>query len=77
MHDPGKPWFRRAVDLAKSAPELASSFVSMPTNLALAKVLAKVAEALADLRDEQRDKEQLLGRGGLHYVLKLQEKSKQ
>jgi hypothetical protein len=31
MHDPGKPWYQRAVDLAKSAPELASSFVTMPT----------------------------------------------
>jgi hypothetical protein len=76
MHDPGKPWYRRAVDLAISAPELASSFLTMPTNLAIAKLLAKVAGTLADLRDEQRDKEHQLGRGGLHYLLKLQDKSK-
>jgi hypothetical protein len=30
IHDPGKPWYRRAVDLAKSAPELATNFITMP-----------------------------------------------
>jgi hypothetical protein len=33
--------------------------------------LGKFAEALADLRDEQLDKGKRLGRGGLHYLLKI------
>jgi hypothetical protein len=74
MHDPGTPWYRRAVDLAKTAPELVSSFIAMPTHLAFAKVFARIAEVLADLRDEQLDKEHKLGRGGLYYLLKVRDK---
>jgi len=76
MHDPGKPWYRRAVDLAKSAPELVAGFSTMPLGLAFAKVFAKVAESLADLRDEQLEKERKLGRAGLHYLLKLRERNR-
>jgi hypothetical protein len=73
LHDPGKPWYRRAVDMAKAAPELATGFLTLPMNIALAKLLGTVAHTLADLRDEQRDRESTLSRGGLHYLLKLKE----
>ena len=75
MHDPSKPWYRRAVDLAKSTPELIAGFSTMPLGLAFAKVFAKVAESLADLRDEQLEKERKLGRAGLHYLLKLRQRN--
>ena len=74
IHDPGKPWYRRAVDLARKAPELAASFVTVPNRIAFAKVLAEVSGALADLRDEQRDKEHKLGKGGLHYLLRIRKR---
>ena len=73
VHDPGKPWYRRAVDLAKSAPEIVTSFSALPKNIALAMLFAKISGALADVRDEQLDKEHKLGRTGLHFLLKLKE----
>jgi hypothetical protein len=71
--NPAKPWYRRAVDLARSAPELAASFLTLPKHLAWAKVLGEVAKTLADLRDDQLDKEHKLERSGLHYLLRLKE----
>jgi hypothetical protein len=73
LNDPGKPWYRRVVDLAKAAPQLATNFATMPKNIALAHLLGQVAGALADLRDEQLDKERKLARSGLYYLLKLRE----
>ncbi|SRR6266478_10631 len=73
VHDPGKPWYRRAVDLARSAPEVITSFSAMPKNLALAILLGRIAGVLADVRDEQKDKEHKLGRTGLHFLLKLKQ----
>jgi hypothetical protein len=73
IHDPGKPWYRRAVDLAKDAPELMTNFAVLPKNVALAKLLARLVGVLADLRDEQRDAEHKLGRAGLHFLLKLRQ----
>lgn len=73
VHDPAKPWYRRAVDLAKSAPEIITSFSALPTNMALAMLLGRIAGVLADLRDEQRDKEHKLSRTGLHFLLKLKQ----
>ena len=73
VHDPGKPWYRRAVDLARSAPEIITSFSAMPKNMALAILLGRIAGVLADARDEQLDKERKLGRTGLHFLLKLKQ----
>lgn len=71
IQEPSKPWYRRAVDVAKSAPELVSNFISMPKNVALAKLLASITSILADLRDDQLDKEQKMSRSGLCYLLKI------
>ena len=57
MEDPGKPWYKRVVDLAKDVPELSTNFLTMPTGFALARVFARISVALAELRDEQRDKD--------------------
>jgi hypothetical protein len=73
VHDPEKPWYRRAVDLARSAPEVITSFSAMPKNLALAMLLGRIAGVLADATDEQRDKEHKLGRTGLHFLLQLKQ----
>lgn len=71
LSDPGKPWYKRAVDLARAAPELAANFATTPKGIALAKVLGALANALADVRDEQLDKEHSLVRSGIYYLLKM------
>jgi hypothetical protein len=71
LKDPGKPWYKRAIDLARAAPELATNFATMPKSIALAKALGAIANALADVRDEQLDRENRLARSGIYYLLKL------
>jgi hypothetical protein len=44
----------------------------MPKGIALAKVLGAIAQVLADVRDEELDKEGRLARSGIYYLLKLQ-----
>ncbi len=68
LNDPGKPWYKRVVDLAKAAPELATNFATMPSGFAFAKLLGKIANTLADARDEQLDKEGRLVRSGIYYL---------
>lgn len=68
-----RPWHRRAVDAAKGLPELAGAFLTLPTHLAVAKALASAMMVLADLRDDQLQKEGLAKRGGFHYLLKVQD----
>ena len=53
VQNPTKHRYRRAADLARSAPELATNFAAMPVHIALAKSLAKIVGVLADVRDEQ------------------------
>ena len=67
---PGKPWYRRAVELVKDAPELAASFASLPAGIA--KVLIKTVEVLANKRDDQLEKDRLM-KSGLYYLLKIKD----
>jgi hypothetical protein len=71
LTNPAKHWYRRAADLAQSAPELISNFFTLPMSMALAKVLARVAGVLPDIRDEQRVGEDQIARSGLNYLLKI------
>jgi hypothetical protein len=59
------------VDLVRAAPELATNFATVPKSIALVKVLGTLAKALADVRDEQLDKENMLARSVIYYLLKL------
>jgi hypothetical protein len=59
------------VDVAMMGPEICTNFSSLPANLALAKTLCKVIGILADLRDEQLEREKKLSRTGLHFLLDL------
>ena|ERR1700694_2904904 len=65
------PW-TAARTVSHSAPELATNFATMPKGIALAKVLGAIAQVLADVRDEELDKEGRLARSGIYYLLKLQ-----
>jgi hypothetical protein len=71
IQNPHKHWYRRAVDLAKAAPELAANFATLPVGHAVAKLLMKIAGVLADVRDEQLSREKLVASTGLYYLLKL------
>lgn len=71
INDPGKPWYRRVVDVTMMGPEICTNFSTLPTNLALAKTLCKIIGTLADLRDEQLEKDRKLSRTGLHFLLDL------
>jgi len=68
---PARPWYRRVVDLAAAAPEIAGAFATMPKSLAVAKTLAKAVGILADVRDGQLEKEGIGKRGGFHYLLRV------
>jgi hypothetical protein len=73
LSKPQRPWHRRAIDLAKSIPELVGSYAMFPTSLATAKLLATLGVALADVRDDQLA--MASKRGGLHYLLRIQDSS--
>lgn len=70
---PSRPWYRRAIGALKDAPELALNFTTLPTNIAVAKLLARMTELLVDVRDEQvGGAEGAVKRGALHYLLKVE-----
>lgn len=73
LMDPAKPWYRRAIEVAKSVPELAVCFASMPLNVAIARCLVGVATILGDSQDNIRDREQKIRQSGMYYLLRLQE----
>lgn len=74
INNPSRPWYRRAVNIVKSTPELVSSFFTLPTNIAVAKVLAKFVEVLADLNNEKMDKDGNMKRSGFYYLLRMSDK---
>lgn len=73
LTNPAKHWHKRASEFAQSAPELISNFFTLPTSMALAKLLARIAGVLSDIRDEQRTGEEQIARSGLNYLLRLKQ----
>jgi hypothetical protein len=73
LSKPRRPWHRRAMDLAKSVPELVGNFATLPTSMATARLLARIGSALADVRDDQLAAAGIAKRGGLHFLLRIQE----
>jgi hypothetical protein len=71
---PRRPWHRRAIDLAKAVPELVGNFATLPKGMATAKLLAQIGSALADVRDDQLAASGIAKRGGLHFLLKIQDR---
>jgi hypothetical protein len=68
---PSKRWYNRALEVAKQVPELAASFATMPTNVAIAKVLAALGSILVDMQSEEAGKR--ASRSGMYYLLKLRD----
>lgn len=75
IEDPSGPWYRRVVGLFKFAPELLGNYATLSPTLASARVFAKLAEVLANTRDEQLSKEKAIKRSGLYYLLKVESRA--
>jgi len=69
---PSKPWYRWAVDLVTPLPVIVGAFATMPTDIAIAIAMAKVAKFLAKVRDSQLEHEGIGKRGGFHYLLRIE-----
>jgi hypothetical protein len=67
-----KPYFKRAIGVFKTAPELAQAFSTMSPSLAVARVLGKLLGGLESIADDQNKREHLK-RSGLYYLLRLPE----
>jgi hypothetical protein len=71
LRDNTKPWFRKAIDLAKVAPELITNFSTLPPELAIARLLSKIGYALIDVGLDAESKHREITRTGLAYLLKI------
>lgn len=71
LSDSGQPWHKKLMDLAKDAPQLVVGFSTLPKNIAIAGILARLGVFLSDLRSEQLSKDEIRKRGGIYYLLKL------
>lgn len=70
---PQRPWFRRAMDVATSVPEIVANFATLPTAMASAKLLAALGSVLVDVRDDQLTAQKAAKRGGFQYLLRVHE----
>jgi hypothetical protein len=70
---PTRPWYRRIVDFAKDVPELVGNYATVPAPLATARVLAAIGGILADVRNDQLERQGIVKRGPYHYLLKVEE----
>ena len=59
--------------MVKKAPELVAGCLSLPPNVALARILSAVAGILIDVRDQKGAKNEAMKRSGLYYLLKVSE----
>lgn len=74
LSDSGQPWHKKLMNLAKDVPQLVVGFSTLPTNFAIAGVLARLGVFFSDLRSEQLSKDEVRKRGGLYYLLKLSDR---
>ncbi|WP_206460544.1 hypothetical protein [Anaerovorax sp. IOR16] len=71
LKDKTKPWFKRAIDLAKDAPELVTNFTTLPPEMAIAKLLAKMGYNMVNAGLEAEFNHRKNIRTGLTYLLKI------
>jgi hypothetical protein len=74
ISDSGQPWHKKLIDIGKDLPQLVLGFSTLPTNIAIANVLARLGVFFSDIRSEQLSKDEVRKRGGLYYLLKLSRK---
>lgn len=73
LAEPSKTRWQRGVDLIKSVPELVTNFITVDPLTASGKALLKIAEVLVGVQKEADEKSENLRRGGLHYLLKVEQ----
>lgn len=70
----GKSHYRRLIDLSADSIELTGNFATMPLDLAFAKILARIGKEIVEIRDEKKNKNNLLIGSGFSYLIKLSKK---
>jgi hypothetical protein len=71
MNDPARPWHKRAIDALKIIPEIAGAFITGGTSAALTKAITAGAAQFFVEVAAKGDKEEVLKRSGLTYLLRL------
>jgi hypothetical protein len=71
MNDPARPWHKRAIDAIKIIPEVGGAFLTGGTAAALTKAITSYAGQFFVEVAGKADKEEMLKRSGLTYLLRL------
>jgi len=71
MNDPARPWHKRAIDTLKIIPEIGGAFITGGTSAALTKAITAGAAQFFVEVAAKGDKEEVLKRSGLTYLLRL------
>lgn len=74
MAKPKQPWLRRAVEMAKLAPDLAVAFTTL-SPAAAAKVLGELGGLLINVKEDRDKQIAEAKRTGLYYLLRLRERT--
>jgi hypothetical protein len=72
MNAPARPWYKRAIDFGRVAPDLEPSFYTMDPRLMFAAVLSKYLPQFFTEVSAIGDKHETLRRSPLYYLLRLQ-----
>lgn len=68
----GSDWYKRAYDLAKEVPTLATMYATMPKEIAIAKALAMFGGVFQDIRSTSNGKKDA-AKSGMYYLLRMQD----
>jgi hypothetical protein len=71
MNDPARPWHKRAIDAIKIIPEVGGAFLAGGPHAALTKAITATAAQFFVEVAAKGDKEEVLKRSGLTYLLRL------
>jgi hypothetical protein len=71
MNDPARPWYKRAIDGLRIIPEVAGAFITGGTSAAITKAITAGAAQFFVEVAAKGDKEEVLKRSGLTYLLRL------
>ncbi|MBA4336411.1 hypothetical protein C0416_01370 [bacterium] len=74
INTPSQPWYKRLIQFAQYTPEFVADLSSMPSNLAIAKILVRFTQEFGNIRDEQLAKEEQIRKNGLYYLLKIKDR---
>jgi hypothetical protein len=73
MNAPARPWYKRAIDFGRVAPDLAPAFYTMNPGLIVGSVLSKFLPQFFTELSASGDKQETLKRSPLYYLLRLQQ----